>query len=285
MNFKFKGENIMNNESTIKWLNALLKKRKAKRLHYYPNVVITTDKEFYNIDTGEQLITKKNKLALKKQAGEVHTINVNNCYRFYFEIKSQRKRAIIKNKLYIAKNNSGVKCEWDMRTYTVTPQHKLGSIVILDDDEEVRQLESHHVKALLAQTNSKLNDDDINESDMYSYLQVSNKGRLMYGTVFNKKLTGLHNRSHTAPYKCHNLKIVKDKSITMYAHRIMAIVFLWEQYQTLLDKGVPHHLIVVNHRDANKHNNNLSNLEWVTQAENVQHAQEYYKNKYNKIDK
>ncbi|HEC2209634.1 TPA: HNH endonuclease [Staphylococcus delphini] len=172
-----------------------------------------------------------------------------------------------------------------MRTYTMKPLNKLGSVVLLEHDEEVRQLEPHHVKALLAQTNSKINEDDINKSDMYSYLQVSNKGRLMYGTVFNKKLTGLHNRSHTAPYKCHNLKIVKDKSITMYAHRIMAIVFLWEQYQALLDKGVPHHLIVVNHRDANKHNNNLSNLEWVTQAENVQHAQEYYKNKHNKSNK
>lgn len=200
--------------------------------------------------------------------------------RFLFELKSQRKRAIIKNKLYIAKNDSDTVNEWDMRTYSMKPLSKLGSIVILDDDEEVRQLESHHVKALLAQTNSKLNDDDINESDMYSYLKVSNKGRLMYGTVFNKKLTGLHDRSHTAPYKCHNLKIIKDKSITMYAHRIMAIVFLWEEYQALLDKGVPHHLIVVHHRDANKHNNNLSNLEWVSTAENNRHAREYYKNKH-----
>lgn len=275
----------MNDESTIKWLNALVKKKKARKLHYYPNVVITNDKQFYDITTGEQLIPKRNKLALKKKAGEIHTINVNNCYKFIFELKSQRKRAIIKNKLYIAKSDSDVKCEWDMRTYTMKPLNKLGSVVLLEHDEEVRQLEPHHVKALLAQTNSKINEDDINKSDMYSYLQVSNKGRLMYGTVFNKKLTGLHNRSHTAPYKCHNLKIVKDKSITMYAHRIMAIVFLWEQYQALLDKGVPHHLIVVNHRDANKHNNNLSNLEWVTQAENVQHAQEYYKNKHNKSNK
>ncbi|WP_250882273.1 HNH endonuclease [Staphylococcus pseudintermedius] len=270
----------MNNESTIKWLNALLKKRKAKKLHYYSDVVITSDKQFYDIKTGEQLHPSRNKLSLKKQAGEIHTINTTNCYRFYFEIKSQRKRAIMKNKLYIAKNNSGVKCEWDMRTYTVTPQHKLGSIVILDDDEELRQLEPYHVKALLAQTNSEINDDDIDESEIYSYLQVSNKGRLMYGTVFNKKLTGLHNRSHTAPYKCHNLKIIKDKSITMYAHRIMAIVFLWEQYKALLNKGIPHHLIVVNHRDANKHNNNLDNLEWVTTAENNRHAREYYKNKH-----
>ncbi|EGQ3718198.1 hypothetical protein LO491_000212 [Staphylococcus pseudintermedius] len=69
----------MNNESTIKWLNALLKKKKARKLDYYPDVVITADKEFYNIDTGEQLISKRNKLALKKQAGEIHTINVNNC--------------------------------------------------------------------------------------------------------------------------------------------------------------------------------------------------------------
>jgi len=45
-------------------------------------------------------------------------------------------------------------------------------------------------------------------------------------------------------------------------HRIVAIVFIEN----------PHSKKCVNHIDGNPHNNHISNLEWCTHAENIQHA-------------
>lgn len=52
----------------------------------------------------------------------------------------------------------------------------------------------------------------------------------------------------------------KSKSLT--THRIVALTFL----------DNPTKLIEVNHIDHNKHNNNLSNLEWITRSENIKHS-------------
>jgi HNH endonuclease/NUMOD1 domain/NUMOD4 motif len=52
------------------------------------------------------------------------------------------------------------------------------------------------------------------------------------------------------------------KKRTLYVHRLMA--------QTFLEN--PNNHRYVNHKDGNKKNNNLRNLEWCTQSENSQHA-------------
>ena len=62
-------------------------------------------------------------------------------------------------------------------------------------------------------------------------------------------------------YKYYRLS--KDNNKTMfYAHRLVAEHFLEN----------PNFLPIVNHKDGNKLNNQLSNLEWVSCSENTKHA-------------
>lgn len=62
----------------------------------------------------------------------------------------------------------------------------------------------------------------------------------------------------------HRIQIWKDnKSKYVAWHRVVA--------ETFLSKPSEKHN-VINHKDGNKTNNNVNNLEWVTQQENIQHA-------------
>lgn len=62
-------------------------------------------------------------------------------------------------------------------------------------------------------------------------------------------------------YKYYRLSKNKSKKM-FYAHRLVAEAFLPN----------PDNLPVVNHKDGNKLNNSVDNLEWVSYSENAQHA-------------
>ena len=95
-----------------------------------------------------------------------------------------------------------------------------------------------------------------------SYYEVSNLGnvRRKKGTshLKPKKLKHMFDKDG---YRRVNLKI-KQKSHTKIIHRLLAEAFIPNP------KNKPQ----VNHKDGNKKNNDLSNLEWVTLSENRQHA-------------
>ena len=62
-------------------------------------------------------------------------------------------------------------------------------------------------------------------------------------------------------YKYYRLS-KNNKKKMFYAHRLVAEAFIEN----------PNNLPIVNHKDGNKLNNNIDNLEWVSQTDNMKHA-------------
>lgn len=69
------------------------------------------------------------------------------------------------------------------------------------------------------------------------------------------RTNGRHNYTSTSLYK-------DGKKHDVMVHRIIAETFIPN----------PNNFQCVNHKDGDKHNNNVDNLEWVTYSENTQHA-------------
>ena len=96
--------------------------------------------------------------------------------------------------------------------------------------------------------------------DTYIYgeqYQVSN-----IGTVRNK-ITGHIIKSHRDKKGYLRVSLSKNnRQVTVKVHRAVAIAFIEN----------PNNLPQVNHKDGNKENNTVSNLEWVSNYENMQHA-------------
>jgi hypothetical protein len=57
----------------------------------------------------------------------------------------------------------------------------------------------------------------------------------------------------------------KDKKRNYFLHKLVAETFIWN----------PHNKPYVNHKDGNKQNPRLENLEWCTAKENTHHAMKY----------
>lgn len=95
------------------------------------------------------------------------------------------------------------------------------------------------------------------------------------GEIFFKGKTCITANGRKRTYKSHIVKQAVNSSnykkvslrkdgvmYNKYVHRLIAENFIPN----------PHNLPMVNHKDGNKWNNNISNLEWVTASENAQHA-------------
>lgn len=103
-----------------------------------------------------------------------------------------------------------------------------------------------------------------------NYYEVSN-----FGKVRRKKVETNYKDGRIANFKQTILKpspnrkgylrvylSVNSKKYTKPIHRLVALTFL----ENPLNKET------VNHKDCNKLNNNSTNLEWLTNKENIQHA-------------
>lgn len=99
-----------------------------------------------------------------------------------------------------------------------------------------------------------------------SYLTLNNLSRYKIfsdGSVLDKK-TGkfVSQYINEDGYKKCTLRMDDQKRKTFFVHRLVA--------NTFLDN--PENFLEINHKDGNKTNNNLDNLEWCTHSQNIKHA-------------
>lgn len=96
----------------------------------------------------------------------------------------------------------------------------------------------------------------LKEIENYSNYLVSDDGR-----IFNKKGHEIKQRLNRDGYP--TIFLWKNNKGTCYCvHRRVAIAFI----------SNPENKPCINHKDGNKANNNLDNLEWCTYSENLRHA-------------
>ena len=82
------------------------------------------------------------------------------------------------------------------------------------------------------------------------------------GEIYTKNMKIMHPSINPVTGYCHLMLRKDGRYIGVRVHRLVAETFL----------GKPNFLCEVNHKDGNKQNNAVANLEWVSHSENVSHA-------------
>lgn len=104
---------------------------------------------------------------------------------------------------------------------------------------------------------------EVYHEGVYVGKKISNTGKLVCDNGRNCILS-----DNGAGYLTYQVTMVKDgerwKPIRKYAHRLVAEYFLPNL------ENLPQ----VNHKDCNKSNNHVDNLEWTTRGANIKHAHE-----------
>lgn len=96
--------------------------------------------------------------------------------------------------------------------------------------------------------------------DGFDNYKISNFGRIKSLNYYNKTNKEKIMKPYIQPNGYNKITLWKNKkSYQFYVHRLVAQTFIPN----------PNNLETVNHKDENKSNNKVSNLEWMTQGDNV----------------
>lgn len=109
--------------------------------------------------------------------------------------------------------------------------------------------------------------------------QVSNLGNIY--ALKRKKIK--RPRINKDGYYCINIS-KNNKRKNVLVHRLVAETFLdKKQIKQQNNEKINFDFLLVNHRDENKLNNSVNNLEWCTNKYNVNYSKNKYNKKINKI--
>jgi hypothetical protein len=103
----------------------------------------------------------------------------------------------------------------------------------------------------------------VNDIDFTNY-HINKEGTIINTNYNNRKIKIFKNDNN---YKRVFLYDKNKKKYQFLVHRLLAKIYLLNGDKYFNDKN-----FVVNHIDKNRENNNISNLEWITQKENVIHG-------------
>jgi hypothetical protein len=104
--------------------------------------------------------------------------------------------------------------------------------------------------------------DIYNKNDIWEEVPIIYSNNLKNVFVSTNGKIKYNNNKITYGYKNVGYLSVSLNKKTFFIHRIVAQTFIQN----------PENKLFVNHKDGNKLNNNINNLEWVTHQENIQHA-------------
>lgn len=121
-----------------------------------------------------------------------------------------------------------------------------------------RDAELHRKKTKIKNKFPDLPNEFWKQSIEYDRYEVSNKGRI------RNKNTGVLLSGHTNHdgYLTTKMTYYKYKYHSRFIHRIVAKTWILN----------PNNYLEINHKDGNKLNNSMNNLEWCNRLHNVQHA-------------
>ena len=177
------------------------------------------------------------------------------------------------NSVSLSKNNK----KKTFNIHTIVAEHFLnkpiGKYVVnhknedkLDNRLENLEYMTYRENTMYSMTSKRSKNN--NTYDLLLFRDIPNYTNYMIskcGEIYSKKLKRLC-CSTILPNRYHKIKLRNDNNIykDLYIHVLVAMTYL--QY-------IPStNTIVINHKDGNKENNNLDNLEIITQKENMEHS-------------